>query len=110
MSRFFSAKAINELVPTMIKPLQILCDRLSLISSAKTAIDMKFFFLAVTIDIMNGYCFAHDPQHVLKPDFGAKEKKDIDLFIEVSMWNYQISWILTVIYALPVWPYYLPRP
>jgi hypothetical protein len=102
MSPFFSNKSVNELMPTMLRPIQILCDRLGELSKTKQTIDMKYFFAAVTLDIMNGYCFSYEPLNVLKSDFGKKEKDDVDLFLEISTWNYHLPWILRLIYSLPV--------
>lgn len=86
----------------MLRPIRILCDRLGELSRTKQTIDMQYFFAAVTLDIMNGYCFSYEPQNVLKPDFGKQEKDDIDLFLEVSLWTYHMPWILRLIYSLPV--------
>ncbi|KAJ5815706.1 benzoate 4-monooxygenase cytochrome P450 [Penicillium riverlandense] len=85
----------------MLRPTQILCDRLDELSKTTQTVDMKYFFAAVSIDIMTGYCFAHEPQNVLKSDFGKKEKDDVDRFLEISAWNYHIPWILYFIYSLP---------
>lgn len=86
----------------MLRPVRILCDRLGELSKTKQTIDMQYFFAAVTLDIMNGYCFSYEPQNVLKPDFGKREKDDIDLYLEVSLWTYHMPWIMRLIFSLPV--------
>ena len=47
--------------------------------------NLKYCYAAVTLDVINEYCFSADPKTVLKPDFGKKEFDDIDSFLEMSI-------------------------
>ena len=63
----------------------ILCKRLSDASKTGEILNMKYMYAAVTLDIINNYCFAHKPESVLKSDFGRKSFDDIDSFLAVSL-------------------------
>lgn len=46
---------------------------------------MKYFYAAITLDVMNNYCFARNTDNVLRSDFGRKSFDDVDSFLEVSL-------------------------
>ena len=46
---------------------------------------MKYFYAAVTLDIINDYCFSREPDNVLRSDFGKKSFDNVDSFLEVSL-------------------------
>ncbi|KAJ5532796.1 benzoate 4-monooxygenase cytochrome P450 [Penicillium frequentans] len=64
-------------------------------------VNMKYIYAAVTLDIINAYCFAHEPSSVHKPDFGRKGFDDVDSFLEVSLLNIHIPWVMRFTYSLP---------
>ncbi|KAJ5640146.1 benzoate 4-monooxygenase cytochrome P450 [Penicillium longicatenatum] len=51
---------------------------------------------------MTAYCFSNEPNAVLSPDFCRKEHDDLDAFVEVSLLNSHIPWIMRSIYSLPM--------
>jgi hypothetical protein len=69
----------------MRRPVDILCKRLDEASKNGETLNMKYMYAAVTLDIINDYCFARDPENVLKADFGRKGFDDVDSFLEVSL-------------------------
>lgn len=47
--------------------------------------NLKYIFAAVTLDIINDYCFAREPTTTLEPDFGKKETDNVAYFLKVSL-------------------------
>lgn len=109
LNPFFSKKSVNELIPTMWKPIHIVCDRLSQACKTKETVNLKYLFSAITLDIMTAYCFSREPNVVLDPDFGRKAHDDLDSFLEVSLLNSHIPMAMRLIYSLPVCLIYFPR-
>ncbi|KAJ5438316.1 benzoate 4-monooxygenase cytochrome P450 [Penicillium daleae] len=101
LSPFFSKKSINDLAPVMWKPIHILCERLSLACKENQPVNMKYIFAAVTLDIINAYCFGHEPVNVCKLDFARKDFDDVDSFLKVSLINIHIPWAMRFTYSLP---------
>ncbi|KAI9649135.1 hypothetical protein NHQ30_001702 [Ciborinia camelliae] len=46
---------------------------------------MKYFYAAVTLDIINDYCFSRKPDIILGADFGRKSFDDVDKFLGISL-------------------------
>lgn len=65
--------------------IEMLCERLREASKTGETLNMKYFYAAVTLDIINDYCFSKDPDNVLRSDFGRKSFDDVDGFLEVSL-------------------------
>jgi len=84
----------------MWRPIEILRERLH--RAAGEMVNMKYIYAAVTLDIINSYCFAHEPSNVHQPDFGRKGFDDVDSFLEVSLLNIHIPWVMRLTYSLPV--------
>lgn len=74
-----------ELVPTIQHPTTILCKRLKHASLTGETLNLKYIFPAVTLDIINAYCFAREPNTVFEPDFGRKETDNIATLLKVSL-------------------------
>lgn len=85
LNPFFSKKSVNDLVPNMRSPIATLRGRLDQASNNGETINMKYMYAAVTLDIINEYCFAKNPENVNKPDFGRKSFDDVDSFLEISL-------------------------
>lgn len=85
MNPFFSKRSVNELVPSIEPIVDALCKRFSEASKTAEPVDLKYCFPALTLDIMNEYCFSTDPHTILKPDFGSKGFDDLDSFLETSL-------------------------
>lgn len=85
LNPFFSKKSVNDLVPAIQRSIDIACKRLEDASKTGETINMKYIYAAITLDIINDYCFAKDPENVLKPDFGRKGFDDLDGFMQVSL-------------------------
>ena len=69
----------------MRRPIDILCNRLEEATKSGETLNMRYMFAAVTLDIINDYCFAREPENVLKSDFGRKSFDDVDSFLGVSL-------------------------
>ena len=85
MNSFFSKKSVNDLVPSILRPIEMLCKRLEEASRVGETLNMKYFYAAVTLDVMNAYCFARETESVLRPDFNRQFFDDVDGFVEVSL-------------------------
>ncbi|KAJ5108558.1 benzoate 4-monooxygenase cytochrome P450 [Penicillium angulare] len=100
---FFSKKSVNDLVPVIWKPIDMLLERLRNASQTGEVLNMKYFYAAVTQDIINAYCFAHEPTITKSPDFGQKLVDDVDGFLMVSLINLHIPWVMRMTYSFPDW-------
>ncbi|KAJ5999490.1 benzoate 4-monooxygenase cytochrome P450 [Penicillium sp. IBT 35674x] len=109
LNPFFSKASVAKLIPVMWGPINIVCDRLSEACKSKDSVNLKYLFSAITLDIMTAYCFSQEPNAVLSPDFCRKEHDDLDAFVEVSLLNSHIPWVMRAIYSLPVGILYLPN-
>lgn len=69
----------------MRRHIDILCKRLDSASKTGETLNMKYMYAAVTLDIINDYCFAKSPENVMKPDFGRKGFDVVDRFVEISL-------------------------
>ena len=67
---------------TLIK---VLCDRLEAASQTGETLNMKYFYAALTLDIINNYCFARDADNIVRSDFGRKSFDDVDSFLAISL-------------------------
>ncbi|PYI33457.1 putative benzoate 4-monooxygenase cytochrome P450 [Aspergillus indologenus CBS 114.80] len=101
LNPFFSKKSVVQLVPVMQCPIQIMCQRLRDASATGAVLNVKYLFAAVTLDIINDYCFARDPVYILQPDFGRKGFDDVDSFLQVSLLNIHLPWLMRFTYSLP---------
>ncbi|KAJ5738047.1 benzoate 4-monooxygenase cytochrome P450 [Penicillium malachiteum] len=101
LNPFFSKKSVNDLVPVMWKPIYMLLDRLRNASQTGEVMNMKYFYAAVTLDIINSYCFAREPVVVNVPDFGRESVDNIDSFLRVSLLNIHFPWVLRFTTSLP---------
>lgn len=86
----------------MWKPIEILLGRLQTASQTGEVMNMKYFYAAVTQDIINAYCFAHEPSFVKLPDFGRKAVDDVEGFLVISLLNIHIPWVMRLTYSIPV--------
>ncbi|KAE8336391.1 hypothetical protein BDV24DRAFT_168322 [Aspergillus arachidicola] len=101
LNPFFSKKPVNDLVPVMWRPIDILRKRLQQAAQTGDMLNMKYIYATVTLDIINAYCFAHEPHNVDQPDFGRKGFDDVDSFLEVILLNIHIPWAMRFTYSLP---------
>lgn len=85
LNPFFSKKSVVDLLPAIQRPVYLLCKRLRHASTDNETVNMKYIFAAVTLDIINDYCFSREPENVLKEDFGRKSFDNVDSFLEVSL-------------------------
>ncbi|APA10778.1 hypothetical protein sscle_07g055480 [Sclerotinia sclerotiorum 1980 UF-70] len=101
LNPFFSKKSINDLVARIQRPILILCDRLEKATKTGEILNMKYFYAAVTLDIINDYCFSREPDNVLRPDFGRKSFDDVDTFLNISLLNIHIPYLMRFSYSIP---------
>ncbi|PQE31548.1 Trichodiene oxygenase protein [Rutstroemia sp. NJR-2017a WRK4] len=101
LNPFFSKRSVLDLVPFIQTHIDRLCARLDAASKSSEPIDLKYCFAAVTLDIMNEYCFSKDSLTTMKPDFGRKSFDDIDSFLEISLLNLHIPWAMKLMYKIP---------
>jgi hypothetical protein len=85
LNPFFSKRSVSELVPSILPIIDGLCGRFNEASKTGGPVDLKYCYSALTLDIMNEYCFSTDPHTVAKPDFGRKNFDAIDSFLEISL-------------------------
>lgn len=85
LNPFFSKRSVLDLVPFIQNIIDKLCDRFDDASKTGEPMDLKYCYAALTLDIMNEYCFSMDSQTVMKPNFGEKSFKDVDSFLEISL-------------------------
>jgi hypothetical protein len=76
---------VTELVPTIEPIIDRLCTRLQEASKTGEPVDLKYCFAAVTLDVMNEYCFSKDSKTILQSDFGKRGFDDVDSFLEMSI-------------------------
>ena len=86
----------------MWKPIEMLLERLRQAAQTGEILNMKYFYAAVTMDIINAYCFARAPGIVKLPDFGRQSVDDTEGFLLVSLLNIHFPWFLRITYSLPV--------
>jgi len=86
LNPFFSKRSVTDLVPSITSLVNRLCDRLRDANKTGQPVNLKYCFAALTLDIINEYCFSTDPETTLKADFGEKEFDDIDSFLKMSLW------------------------
>ena len=68
-----------------MRPLNILCDRLQNATQTEETLNMRYFFEAVTRDVIADYCFARSPVDVLKNDFNKQGFDEIENFLSVNL-------------------------
>lgn len=91
----------------MWKPIYMLLERLRNASRTGEVMNMKYFYAAVTLDIINSYCFAREPTVVNVPDFNREAVDNIDNFLRVSLLNIHFPWVLRFTTSLPVGPMFI---
>ncbi|KAL4886900.1 putative benzoate 4-monooxygenase cytochrome P450 [Aspergillus karnatakaensis] len=101
LNPFFSRKSVADLVPAMTHAIDLMCERLQEASRIGELVNLKYIYAAVTSDIINDYCFAREPTKVLEKDWGQRFFDDIDSFLEVSLLNFHIPFIMRLSFALP---------
>ena len=69
----------------MKRPIDLLCGRLEEAARSGETLNMKYFYAATTLDIINDYCFARQPENVLKSDFARKTHDDVDGLLKMSL-------------------------
>ncbi|KAJ5702274.1 benzoate 4-monooxygenase cytochrome P450 [Penicillium malachiteum] len=84
VSPFFSKKSVNDLVSVMWRPIVMLLERLRNAFVTGEVLNMEYFYAAVTMDIINAYCFAREPTVVKLPNFGSKSVDDVDGFLALA--------------------------
>ncbi|CAF9929306.1 MAG: hypothetical protein GOMPHAMPRED_005365 [Gomphillus americanus] len=103
VSGFFSRAAVIELAPAIMRPLNILCDRLQNATQTEETLNMRYFFEAVTRDVIADYCFARSPVDVLKNDFNKQGFDEIENFLSVNLLNINFPALLRPLFYLPDW-------
>ncbi|PYH92813.1 putative benzoate 4-monooxygenase cytochrome P450 [Aspergillus ellipticus CBS 707.79] len=101
LNPLFSKRSVLDLVPPIRRSIDLLCARLDAASRNGETLNAKYMYGAVTLDIINEYCFANDPKYVLKSDFGRKGFDDLAIFLEFSVLNIHIPWVMRLTYSLP---------
>ncbi|TEY73232.1 hypothetical protein BOTCAL_0081g00230 [Botryotinia calthae] len=77
--------SINDLVSRIQRPILILCDRLEEASKSGVTLNMKYFYAAVKLDIINDCCFSRQSDKILREDFERKSFGDVDNFLVISL-------------------------
>ncbi|KJK60521.1 Cytochrome P450 [Aspergillus parasiticus SU-1] len=103
----FFDQVFNQTNGRAVKPLRV-ADvfgpypaRLQQAAQTGDMLNMKYIYAAVTLDIINAYCFAHEPHTMDQPDFGRKGFDDVDSFLEMSLLNIHNPWAMRFTYSLP---------
>ncbi|ERF76671.1 hypothetical protein EPUS_02210 [Endocarpon pusillum Z07020] len=103
LNPFFAKRSVIEILPFVQDIIERLSDRYDAASKTAEPINLKYSYAALTLDIMNEYCFSKDTQTVMKSDYGRKSFDDVDSFLAISLVNIQIPWLVKAIYSLPDW-------
>ncbi|SLM35246.1 cytochrome p450 [Lasallia pustulata] len=103
LNPFFSKRSVVEILPFVQNIIEKLCHRFDAASRTGEPTNLKYSYAALTLDIMNEYCFSTDPQNIMKSDYGRKSLDDVDSFLAISLVNTHIPWLMRVMYSLPDW-------
>ncbi|PWY82160.1 putative benzoate 4-monooxygenase cytochrome P450 [Aspergillus heteromorphus CBS 117.55] len=101
LNPLFSRRSVQNLVPTMRKSIDILCTRLYAACKSDETFNMKHMYAALTLDIINDFCFAMEPQSTAKSDFDRKWFDDLDTFLEFSLLSIHIPWVMSWGHSIP---------
>lgn len=85
LNPFFAKRSVVEILPFVQDIIERLSDRFDAASKTAEPINLKYSYAALTLDVMNEYCFSRDTQTVLKSDYGRKSFDDVDSFLMISL-------------------------
>lgn len=73
------------MLPFVRDIIERLSDRFDAASKTAEPINLKYCYAALTLDVMNEYCFSRDTQTVMMSDYGRKSFDDVDSFLVISL-------------------------
>ena len=59
--------------------------RLDETATTGETINLRYAYVALTIDVMSEYCFSRPYDAVLMPDFNKRSADDLQVFLEMSL-------------------------
>ncbi|KAI9713564.1 MAG: hypothetical protein M1820_000946 [Bogoriella megaspora] len=101
LNPFFSKRSVASLTPFIQDIIDKLCGRFETISKTGEKIDLKAAFSALSMDIMSEYCFSKTPDRVLMSDFDKPYFASIDEFLDYSLVNWHLPWIMNSMLLIP---------
>ncbi|KAI9875930.1 MAG: hypothetical protein M1830_007736 [Pleopsidium flavum] len=71
ISPFFSKRSITRLEPLIQSAVDNLCRRLEGFRESGEPVNLRSAYMALTMDVINQYCFAHSDNNLSAPDFNS---------------------------------------
>lgn len=101
LNPFFSKRSVYELVPFVENIIENISYRFELAALTGEAVNLKYAYAALTLDIINEYCFSRNPDRTKVGDFDQTSFDKFDEFVHVSAANYHLPWLMNMINAMP---------
>ncbi|KAH8651124.1 cytochrome P450 [Xylariales sp. PMI_506] len=102
LSRFFSVRSVTQVEPMIRSKIEKLCARFAVASGTREVVRIDAAFMALTMDIICDYAFAHDRKYLDEPDFMLVWKQTIIGAFEGGAMGRQFPWMLPLMKRLPL--------
>ena len=98
---FFSKQAVRTLEPTIQSAVDKLCSRLGDSKSKEKSVNILHAYVALTADVITGYCFSQSYNLLDNPEFGMDFHNLMKTTSGLSHLLKQFGWLSTLMHALP---------
>ncbi|KAK1987725.1 cytochrome P450 [Colletotrichum cereale] len=102
LNPFFSVRSVVQLEPLIKEKVEKLSARLGELARTGEIVRLDAAFMALTMDIICDYSFAHDRRYLDEPDFKLLWKETIIGAFEGGAASRQFPWMLPVMRRLPL--------
>jgi cytochrome P450 len=102
LNPFFSVRSVSRLEPMIKSKIEKLCARFEGIAKTQEIVRFDAAFMALTMDIICDYAFAHDRRYLDEPDFKLLWKQTIIGAFEGGALGRQFPWMLPFMKCLPL--------
>jgi cytochrome P450 len=85
LNPFFSKRSVKELAPFIQNIVDALCARFDDAVQTGEPINLGFAYEALTLDVMNEFCFSRSGNTVLMPDFNQRSFEDLQVYLEMGL-------------------------
>ncbi|KND89070.1 Trichodiene oxygenase [Tolypocladium ophioglossoides CBS 100239] len=99
---FFSARSVTRLEPLINSKISKLCARFDGFVASQEVVRLDAAFMALTMDVICDYAFAHDRRYLDEPDFKLLWKQTIIGAFEGGALGRQFPWMLPLMKRLPL--------
>ena len=103
LNPFFSKKSVGNLEPMIKNVVDKLCTRLRGYQRAKEAVNLRYAFAALAMDVVTDYAFAKSTNCLDEPDFAPMWPDAIDSISKQTHFIKQFPWILPLMRLMPLW-------